>query len=341
MATAPVSLKQLAEGKSEGIQKATYFKVSPDIIKFEANWNGRDEGPDLDAYLLQLYTAMKAGAFIPPIDVEVVDGDVICRDGHCRTRAAQKLVDEGIPYMLEARQIRGNEADMVYHMVGTAAGRPLSPLEQGRVFLRLTRYGQTISEIAARTGLNRSTIENGLALAGAPVEVQAMVSSGQVASHLALKTVRKHGRAATEKLQEAVATAKAAGKTKATAKHVAADTPQGQAVIENPQQRTVRFDQPFQLPPGTSGDFVEAEGTGDFRPIGVHTQPHIPGSYATGGGDDVSALRQLANDAIALQAEHAKLLALAKSLAAVNIVVSTIDRAAIVQLVQIARNLTN
>lgn len=282
MAT-PVSLKQLAEGKSEGIQKATYFKVSPDIIKFEKSWNGRDEGADLDAYLLQLYTAMKAGAFIPPIDVEVVDGEVICRDGHCRTRAAQKLVEEGIPYMLEARQIRGNEADMVYHMVGTAAGRPLSPLEQGRVFLRLTRYGQSIAEIATRTGLNRSTIENGLALAGMPVEAQAMVSSGQVASHLALKTVRKHGKAATEKLQEAVKVAKAAGKTKATAKHVESDDGQ--------------------------------------------TQKPAP-------------LADMTQDALDRHVRYEALLALAHSLAAVNIVVSNLDRGAVVQLVQIARNLT-
>lgn len=322
MATAPVSLKQLAENKAEGIQKATYFKVSPDIVKFEQGWNGRDAGPDLDAYLLQLYTAMKAGAFIPPIDVEVVDGEVICRDGHCRTRAAQKLMDEGVPYMLEARQIRGNEADMVYHMVGTAAGRPLSPLEQGRVFLRLTRYRQSIAEIATRTGLNRSTIENGLALAGMPVETQAMVSSGQVASHLALKTVRQHGKAATAKLQEAVKVAKAAGKTKATAKHV------------EPKPRVLKV------------SFSESTDVGraniDYQTDDGQRAPVVQTQQPAG-----SPLVDMAQDAIdrnksawALEAEFGKFRALAESLAAVNIVVSNLDRDAVVQLVQIARNLT-
>lgn len=309
----PVSLKQLAENKADGIQKATYFRVSPAIVKFDPGWNGRDEGPDLDAYLLQLYAAMKAGAFVPPIDVEVIDGEVICRDGHCRTRAAQKLVDEGVPYMLEARQIRGNEADMVYHMVGTAAGRPLSPLEQGRVFLRLTRYGQSIAEIATRTGLNRSTIENGLALAGAPVEVQAMVSSGQVASHLALKTVRKHGKEASAKLREAVATAKAAGKTKATAKHV---EPKPRA----PKQgETVPID-------GNRANIDYQTDDGLRAPTPLSAQ---------------APLADLASDAEHKRIHYESLLALAESVAALNIVVSNLDRAAVVQLVQIARNLTN
>ncbi len=44
---APVSLKQLAEGKAEGIQKATYFKVDPDVVEFEPGFNLREEGPEL------------------------------------------------------------------------------------------------------------------------------------------------------------------------------------------------------------------------------------------------------------------------------------------------------
>lgn len=173
-----VSLKAMVEAKSDGIQKATYFKVDPDILEFEEGFNLREEGDDLTAYLESLYLAMKTGAAVPPIDVSVVDGRVIVRDGHCRTRVARRLKSEGIEYLLEARQYRGNDADCVLHMLGTAQGKVLTPLEQGRGFLRLVRYGMTVVQITERTGLHRNTIDNWLILAEAPSEVQQMLSRG-------------------------------------------------------------------------------------------------------------------------------------------------------------------
>lgn len=217
---ATLSLKALAESKADGIQKATYFKVDPNIVEFEPGFNLREEGAELDAHIERLYQAMKEGAYIPPIDVSVVEGRIVARDGHCRTRAGRRLRAEGVEYQLEARQLRGNEADSVFHMLGSGQGKSFTPLEQGRGFMRLVRFGFDVAAIAKKTGLHRSTVENGLALAEAPVAVQAMVATGQVSSSLALSAVREHGPRATARLQEAVAVATAAGKTKATAKHV-------------------------------------------------------------------------------------------------------------------------
>ena len=213
----PVSLKALAESKAEGIQKATYFKVDPNTVEFEPGFNLRDEGPELDAYIDQLEASMRAGAYIPPIDLSVVDGRRVVREGHCRTRAARRI--EG--YLLEARQVRGNEVDAVYHMMGSDQKKTFSAVEVARGYLRLINMGQDVAAIAARLGLHRATIENALTLAEAPTAVQSMVRAGDVSPTLAVQTVRKHGAtAATAKLTEAVQTAKAAGKTKATAKHV-------------------------------------------------------------------------------------------------------------------------
>lgn len=233
MSNAP-SLKALAENKTDGVQKATYFKVRPDVVEFEQGFNLRDEGPELEAHLESLYHAMKAGAYVPPIDVAVIDGRIIVRDGHCRTRIGRRLLAEGVEYLLEARQVRGNDADAVFHMLGSDQGRRFSPLEQGRGFLRLIHMGHDVAAIAKRTGLHRSTIENGLALAEAPSAVQQMVASGQVASHTALKTVREHGSKATEKLAEGVQAAQAAGKKKATAKHIDGPKKRGQTLPPAP-----------------------------------------------------------------------------------------------------------
>lgn len=219
--TTPVSLKQLAEGKAEGVQKATYFKISPDVIEFEDGFNLREEGAELDEHLERMYVAMKAGAYFPPIDVSVIDGRIIARDGHCRTRTAKRLKKEGVDIMLEARQFRGNEAECVFHMISSSQGKPLTPLESGRGYLRLIRYGLEIPAICARTGVSRTTVENGLILAEAPVAIQQMIVKGEVSAHVAIDMIRKHGSKATEVLRETLDKAKAGGKSKVTKKHVA------------------------------------------------------------------------------------------------------------------------
>lgn len=221
--TVAPSLKALAEDKDvdHGVGKLTIFTIDPDVVQFEDGWNGRDEGPDLDAYRARLKAAMKAGAFVPPIDIQMVDGEPVVRDGHSRTIVARELKAEGTPYTLQARQIRGNDAEMRYHMLGSASGRSLTPLEQGRQFLLLTRMGETVAQIATRLGQHRSTVENGLQLAEMPASVQKMVAAGKVASHTALKTVKGHGADAPTVLKAAMAAAEAKGKKKATGKNIA------------------------------------------------------------------------------------------------------------------------
>jgi DNA-binding transcriptional regulator YhcF (GntR family) len=169
---------------------------------------------------------MAEGAYIPPIDVQVIEGRIIARDGHCRTRAALKLLDRGIEYMLEARQLRGNDADALFHMLGSDQGKRFSPLEHGRGFLRAVRMGHSVADIAKRTGHHRSTIENGLALAEAPAAVHKLVGEGKVSSSTALKTIRSEGATkATEALQAAVAQAQAEGKTKVTERDIKTSKP--------------------------------------------------------------------------------------------------------------------
>lgn len=215
------SLKSFAEAKADGIQKITNFKVLPSFVEFEPGFNLREENEELRAHIQRLKIAMKAGAYIPPIDVQVVGERVLLRDGHCRTRAALELVAEGTEYFLECRQIRGNDSDAVFHMLGSDQGKHFTPLEQGRGFLRLINMGQTVATIAARSGMHRSTIENGIALGEAPAAVQKMIADGSVASHTALKTVRKVGAAnAAAALMAGVKEAAKTGKKKATGKHL-------------------------------------------------------------------------------------------------------------------------
>ena len=215
------SLKTQAESGADGIKKATYYKVAPGTLEFEPGFNLREESAELNEHLEKMYQAMKEGAVFPPIDISVVDGKRIVRDGHCRTRVANRLVAEGIDYVLEARELRGNEAECVLHMLGSSQGKALTPLEAGRGYMRLVRYGMTVADISRRTGLSRTTIDTGITLAEAPVAMQKMIASGEVSVQVALDSLHKHGNRATDVVAEAVVKAKAAGTGKVTKKHVA------------------------------------------------------------------------------------------------------------------------
>jgi ParB-like chromosome segregation protein Spo0J len=205
MPPTPVSLKGLAESKTAGITKSTTFRVDPDLVILEDGFNLRLASKELADDNERLFLAMKEGAFIPPIDVVIVEGRIICRDGHRRTTAAQRLKAEDLPeYTLEARQLRGNDSDAVLHMLGTGSGgRPLSPLEQGLGYLRLVKLGLAVVDIAKKLGTSRVTVDKGITLAEAPMEVQKMVQRGEVSATTAIGAV-KQGKEGVAALKSAV-----------------------------------------------------------------------------------------------------------------------------------------
>lgn len=206
---AATSLRALSENKTEGITKQTTFRVNPDLVKFEKEFNVRTADDTLDAHIERLYLAMKNGADIPALDVRVEEGKIICVDGHCRTTAGRRMKKEFPDFTLQAREFRGNDKDRVLHMLGTGSGqKALTPLEQGIAFLRLIKFGMTSPQIAEKLGVSRVTVDNGLTLAEAPAEVQEMVRSGDVSSTTAREVV-KQGTEAIEALKAAVATEKA------------------------------------------------------------------------------------------------------------------------------------
>lgn len=199
------SLRTLAECKEEtGVTKSTTFRVDPNLIKFEKGFNLREQNDELDLHVDRLAAVMLAGAFIPPVDVQINDkGEIIARDGHCRTKAA-KIVQKKMPeYTLECRQLRGNEVDAVLHLLGTGTGgKPLTPLEAGKGYLRLIKMGLKSTDIADKLGVSRVTVDNGLTLAEAPVEVQQLIVNGEVSSTVARQAI-KDGPEAIKALKDA------------------------------------------------------------------------------------------------------------------------------------------
>lgn len=126
-----------------------------------------------------------------------------------------------VPCIAEPRGT--SEADQVASQLTRNSGKPLTPLEQGRVYKRLIAYGWTTAKIATAHCKSVAHVNGMLQMQSAPAEVQALVAAGSVSATLAAEVIRAEG--ATEgaaALGEAVKTARAEGRAKATKKHVKA-----------------------------------------------------------------------------------------------------------------------
>jgi len=209
--TSFVSLKGAAEGKlfGDGVTKATSFNVKPEHIVIKPGFNRPIDRANVD----QFKAAIRGGATIPPIYVSVEDSAIVMVDGEHRILAVRELIAEGmdIPSMA-AIQFRGNDADKIAHLITSAQGKALSPLDAGIQYLKLLRLNWSVAQIAARIGKSDTHISTCLALAESNSDVHEHVRNGDVSGSTAAKIVKEHGSKAGAVIKEKLATAKDAGK---------------------------------------------------------------------------------------------------------------------------------
>jgi ParB/RepB/Spo0J family partition protein len=218
-----VSLKVLAERKVEGVNKQTQFKVDPRIVEIEPGFNARPIDRD---HVKAFKESIKAGSVIPPMFVRVEDGRIILVDGHHRETAYCELIEEGFEILaVDVIQFRGNDAERVAHMITTSQGLPLTPLQLGISYRKLVAFGWTIQQIAAKVGKSTTHVSQCILLGESNADVQGMVARKEVAAHLAIKAVKKHGSNAGAVLADHLETARLSGKGKITEKTVEGATP--------------------------------------------------------------------------------------------------------------------
>ncbi|WP_095145688.1 hypothetical protein [Burkholderia contaminans] len=203
------SLKQAAGDKEDpSVSKRTEFYVDPETLVLEEGYNLRRETKALRESIQQLKIAYINGATFPAIDVEMVNGKRVVRDGHRRTRAVLEAIAEGYPARrLEAREWRGNSVESLLHMLGTADAMALSTLEKGIGYLRLVKFGWTKAEIASKRNVSLPHVDQALMLANAEPDVQQIVAEELVTVNVAIETLREHGKNAGAVLREVIETA--------------------------------------------------------------------------------------------------------------------------------------
>jgi ParB-like chromosome segregation protein Spo0J len=197
-----VSLKALAESKTDGVSKTTQFKVDPMLLEIEDGFNARPI--DLD-HVAAMKESFLAGAVFPPLQVRVESGRIVVVDGHHRRAMFLQLVGEGHEIVgVDAVQFRGNDADRVAMLLTSAQGKPLTPLQQGVQYRRLIGFGWDKKAISAKVGRSMAFVNEALLLAESNSDVQEMVASKAVSAKAAIRAVREHGEKAGAAMKQAM-----------------------------------------------------------------------------------------------------------------------------------------
>lgn len=183
------------------------YRAHRDMLAASIAENGYDTGKPLVGYVHK-------GAY----------GNVIyITDGHTRLDAVKTLGENApnfLPVLVRSTAPSVSELTIMLHTNNT--GRPLSPFELGVVVKRLMKEdGAEKATVAKRLAVTPRYLDDVLLLVNSPKEIRTAVLNGQVSSTMAIQELRKAGSTvlkAVERIEAAVAKAKASGKAKATAK---------------------------------------------------------------------------------------------------------------------------
>lgn len=207
-------IAQFSQGKQE------VFKVDPAILVIEDGWNTRDDSPELLEHIDTLALSIAEIGVRKPIEVKLVNGRLIVRDGHCRTRATMRAIEvykaeiKTVPVISVDRY--ANDADLILNQVISNSGKPLTALEEAKVYKKLLDMGWNQGDIAKKVGKSNGRISQVLGYLEMPASVQAHVASGAVSASLAQQVVKsaETPAEASKQLQQAVQKASEEGRTK-------------------------------------------------------------------------------------------------------------------------------
>jgi ParB family chromosome partitioning protein len=134
------------------------------------------------ADLEELAASIRQHGVLQPLLVsEGEPGRYVLVAGERRWRAARMAGLATVPAVI--RESLGNDHVLELALVENLQRRDLTPLEEARAFEQLqTGLGLAQAEIAARVGIDRSTVANALRLLRLPAEVQEWVEEGALSA---------------------------------------------------------------------------------------------------------------------------------------------------------------
>jgi ParB-like chromosome segregation protein Spo0J len=185
------------------------------------------EDPETVAHVEWLAGSIAFEGVKKPLEVFSEGEDVFVADGHCRLAGAMLAIARGadilaVPCVPEAKAT--NDVDRKLNQILSNSGKHLSPLEAGVNIKYAIDKGWSVEAVARKLGKSTSYVYGALEFQSAPAEVHAAVKAGEISATEAAKVVKTEKANAPAVIKAAVEVAKAAGKTKATAKHLPVTT---------------------------------------------------------------------------------------------------------------------
>lgn len=201
-------------GGIKGLQigKSDTYEVSPFDIHVKPGWNTRDFSTEENQdHVLTLAHSIASRGVQVPLTVYYEDGKLWLSDGESRLRGTYYAINElnapilSVPVRTEGRG--SNDAERVLGQLVRNSGKTLTPLEKAQVVRRLLNYGWTPEQIAGEWGATVETVRRLIEMLEMPEAIRQQVQSGAVAATEAVRIVKKHGEAAPEIVDRAVALA--------------------------------------------------------------------------------------------------------------------------------------
>ena len=229
-----MAIKDIANGRSD------LYRVDPKLIQIKEGWNSREANdPANSTHVDELAASIREVGVKKPLVCYMENEVVYVTDGHCRLQAVMHLIEEGVeiktvPVMVEDRH--ANEADRIFSQIVHNAGKPLTSLEQAKVFKRLVDLGWAQKDIASKAGITGGRVSQLLELLILPAILQKYIIEGKASANMVLQLYKKHKQNIDETIMElngAVKVAEESGRKRAMPK----DTAEGGAKKEVSEAR--------------------------------------------------------------------------------------------------------
>jgi len=218
--------------KAAGASSGDLWNVPIEDVRVLPNFNVRVQNEKYHARVRTIANSMKQEGFKKdkPLSGYVAKEDgkdiIYMYGGHRRWAAVALANSEGaeirtVPFVVAPRGT--SVEDLTVDLVTGNNGDALGPFEVAIVAKRLLNFGWEIPEIARRLDFTETYINDLLMLMESPKALRDMVQRDEVAAATAVELLHKHGgdgAKVTEILQNSLARAQAAGKTRVTPKFV-------------------------------------------------------------------------------------------------------------------------
>jgi len=204
------------------VNKTNYLMVKPDLIVIDEKENPRQDYGNIEELMLSVLE----NGIRTPLNVYEKNGKYVLKNGFRRMKAVLLAISKGktierVPVLLEHTKL--NEEERTLEHIINNDGKPLTMLEQSEVIRRLLNFGWKVTDVVKRTGKARGYIENLILLTKAPMKVQHYIKDGKKSAHAVIQTmqaVKGDAEQTLDAVEEAMKSAAASGKEKATPKHV-------------------------------------------------------------------------------------------------------------------------